>query len=134
MIGDHHQHDYDHNEAPEMRMFESGAVRDTDKGKPDYEAFLSPLVLERYGEYMMQCQTLKDGSTREGDDWQKGMEKSVYIKSGWRHFMDWWKEHRKPSPQAHIVEDALCGLLFNVMGYLHEQIMYTKKKRTRTDS
>ena len=34
------------------RQFSTGATRDTDEGKYDYEGFFSPLVLERYGEYM----------------------------------------------------------------------------------
>ena len=31
--------------APAPRVFETGATRDTDAGKPDYEGFLSPLVI-----------------------------------------------------------------------------------------
>ena len=101
------------------RNFETGAYRDTDEGKYDYEGFLSPLVLERYAEYMNKHRTQSNGELRDSDNWQKGIPKLVYIKSGWRHFMDWWMEHRKITTNEGL-EEALCALLFNVMGYLHE--------------
>lgn len=100
-----------------MRKFHSGATRDIEDGKLDYEAFLSPLVLERYARYMHQHRTMKDGSTRSGDDWQRGIPLHVYIKSAFRHFMDWWKAHRNGGGD---VEEALCAVIFNAMGYLHE--------------
>lgn len=100
-----------------MRQFKSGATRDSDVGKIDYEAFISPLVLERYGQYMLKHQVQADGKTRPGDNWQKGIPQDAYMKSGFRHFMDWWKEHRGIQTQAGL-EEALCALLFNVMGYL----------------
>ena len=39
-----------------MRTFDTGATRDTNTDKPDYEGFLSPLVIERYGQFMMKHQ------------------------------------------------------------------------------
>jgi hypothetical protein len=101
------------------RQFESGAYRDTDEDKFDYEGFLSPFVLERYAEYMNKHRMQSNGELRDSDNWQKGIPKYVYIKSGWRHFFDWWKEHRG-IPTKEGIEDALCALMFNVMGYLHE--------------
>ena len=103
------------------RTFRTGATRDTDAGKYDYEGFLSPLVLERYGEYMHGHRSMEDGSIRDSDNWQKGMELSVYIKSAWRHFHTWWKIHRG-YPSLEDLEDTLCAELFNVSGYLHETI------------
>jgi signal transduction histidine kinase len=108
----------------QIRKFDTGATRDTEKGKFDYEGFLSPLVLYRYAEYMHAHQQQTDGSLRTSDNWQKGIPLDVYMKSGWRHFFDWWLEHRKFGSRDGL-EVALCGLLFNVMGYLHE----TLKKR-----
>jgi len=35
-----------------MRKFKSGALRDDDEDKIDYEGFLSPIVLERYAQYI----------------------------------------------------------------------------------
>ena len=104
-----------------MREFETGATRDSDEGKPDYEGFLSPLVLARYGEYMLKHQVQPDGALRASDNWQHGMPLDCYIKSAWRHFLDWWLEHRG-LPSREGLEDALCALMFNVMGYLHETL------------
>jgi hypothetical protein len=108
-----------------LRQFESGATRDTDVGKFDYEGFLSPLVIERYGEYMHSHRTQSDGNLRDSDNWQKGIPFKVYMKSAWRHFFDWWKCHRQfqKEPTGYNVsflEESLCALLFNAMGYLHE--------------
>jgi hypothetical protein len=104
-----------------IRKFETGATRDQDITKPDYEGFLSPLVIKRFGEYMNKNRVQPDGSTRDSDNWQKGIPFDAYIQSGWRHFLDWWLAHRKQSAREDI-ETALCGLLFNVMGYLHEYL------------
>lgn len=101
------------------RTFDTGATRDTDHGKYDYEGFLSPPVLERYAEFMHGHRTLPDGSTRDSDNWQQGIPFGVYMKSMWRHFFDVWAWNRGYKIQDHI-EIALCALLFNVMGYLHE--------------
>ena len=103
-----------------MRNFDTGATRDTDEGKYDYEGFLSPLVLERFGEYMNKNRIQADGATRDSDNWQKGIPMDAYMKSGWRHFMDWWRIHRLPERWGDGLEEALCALMFNVMGYLHE--------------
>lgn len=102
-----------------IRKFKTGATRDTNEGKYDYEGFLSPLVIQRFGEYMTKHRKQSDGSLRDSDNWQKGIPKKVYIKSAWRHFHDWWMEHRGFKSREGI-EDALMALLFNVMGYAHE--------------
>jgi hypothetical protein len=107
-----------------MRQFDSGATRDTDAGKPDYEGFLSPLVIERFGKYMDKHRHQADGKVRDSDNWQKGIPQDAYMKSAFRHFVDWWKEHRRINTKDGI-EEALCALMFNVMGYLHE---YLKEK------
>jgi hypothetical protein len=114
--------------SPTIRRFETGATRDTDLNKPDYEGFLSPLVVEAYGRYMNRHRFQSDGTIRDSDNWQKGMPRSVYIKSAWRHFMDWWMEHRGYGSREGMTY-ALCGLLFNVMGYLHEHLKEQRSKR-----
>jgi hypothetical protein len=107
-----------------VRQFASGATRDGEDGKLDYEGFLSPLVLERFARYMHKHRAQGDGKLRDSDNWQKGIPLAAYMKSGWRHFMDWWQIHRgKPwgrPAENEALEDALCALLFNVQGYLHE--------------
>jgi len=101
------------------RTFPTGATRDTAEGKLDYEGCLSPLVLKRYAEYMRDCTWMPDGGIRSSDNWQKGMPLDVYMKSAWRHFMILWHSHRRGIKDV-LIEYALLGLLFNVMGYLHE--------------
>lgn len=110
--------------APSIRSFDTGATRDLDASKYDYEAFMSPLVIEAFGRYMHGKRKMADGSLRDGDNWQKGIPRDSYMKSGWRHFMDWWCDHRGRGSEA--FEETLCALLFNVQGYLHE---YLKSKR-----
>lgn len=104
-----------------QRTFSTGATRDTSIDKPDYEGFLSPLVIERFGQYMMDHQQQSDGRLRASDNWQKGIPEDVYIKSGFRHFMDWWMYHRTGASLV-PVDELLCALMFNVMGYLHEHL------------
>jgi len=108
-----------------IRKFKTGATRDTEEGKYDYEGFLSPLVIQRFGQYMNKHRKQADGNLRDSDNWQKGIPKNAYIKSAWRHFLDWWMEHRGYKSREGI-EDALMALLFNVMGYAHE-ILKEKK-------
>jgi hypothetical protein len=108
-------------DPPARRVFESGATRDTDAGKPDYEGFLSPLVIEAFGRYMSKNRLMKDGTIRDSDNWQKGIPLPAYAKSGWRHFMEWWKLHRDYDAGVDV-EEAICGLLFNAQGYLHEHL------------
>lgn len=101
-----------------MREFETGATRDSEEGKFDYEGFLSPLVLERFAAYMHEHRKQADGKLRDSDNWQKGIPRDAYMKSAWRHFFAWWKGHR----QGRVGHDDLCALMFNVMGYLHEEL------------
>ena len=107
----------------EKRTFESGATRDTDTGKLDYEGFLSPLVLERYAQYLNKHRTMKDGTERASDNWQNGIPLSVYMKSLLRHVVAVWTIHRG-WPHKEDLEEALCAVMFNTMGYLHEILKF----------
>lgn len=104
-----------------MRIFETGATRDTDTNKLDYEGFISPIVLKRYAEYMNKNRVQPDGTLRDSDNWQRGIPPNVYMKSMWRHFMDVWMNHRNYKAREDM-ETALCAVLFNAMGYLHEYL------------
>lgn len=110
-----------------IRVFETGATRSPAEGKPDFEGYLSPLVIERYGEYMLRHAKQTDGTMRPSDNWQRGIPLSEYLKSAYRHFMDWWMIER-----GHVgretLEDSLCALIFNASGYLHEVL---KKRKFR---
>lgn len=124
----------------EIRKFETGATRDTDIGKNDYEGFLSPLVIERFGNYMTKHRIQADGSLRDSDNWQRGFgigEKhfQTCIKSMWRHFLDVWFIHRgytrvdKQRNEDITIDEALCALLFNVMAYLHQYLANKEEKK-----
>ena len=101
------------------RNFETGAYRDTEEGKLDYEGFLSPIVLEEFAKYMDVHRKQSNGVMRDSDNWQLGIPKDTYMKSGWRHFMDWWMEHRGYKSREGL-KWALCGVIFNAQGYLLE--------------
>jgi hypothetical protein len=116
-----------------MRVATTGATRNNDEDKYDYEGFISPLVIESFGRYMHKHRYQSDGKMRDSDNWQKGMELDWYMKSGWRHFFDWWKEHRGLESREGV-EDALCGLLFNLQGYLHEFIKQKENDKQRLSS
>jgi len=111
-----------------MRTFDSGATKDNDEDKFDYDGFLSPLVLQRYAEYMHKHRAQSDGKLRDSDNWQKGIPLTVYMKSLWRHFMDVWMWHRVPTLKPYLfrtldsdeIEESLCAVIFNASGYLHE--------------
>lgn len=104
-----------------MRTFDTGATRDSDETKLDFEGFLSPLVLVEFAKYMNMHRVQADGELRDSDNWQKGIPLDAYMKSNWRHFMDLWLWHRDyPDLARENIKQALCGILFNTQGYLHE--------------
>ena len=102
-----------------MRIFDTGATRDDDEGKLDYIGFLCPMTLERYAKYMHKCRLQADGNMRSSDNWKCGISQDVYIRSMARHFMAVWRDHEaNKNPQ-----EDLCALLFNVLGYLREDLL-----------
>ncbi len=109
-----------------MRKFKTGATRDDDKNKIDPEGFMSPIVIERFCEYMNKHRIQADGNVRSSDNWQKGIPDEAYMKSLSRHFLDVWKEHRGYKSKEGK-EDALCAIIFNAMGYLLNELHKTKK-------
>ena len=109
-----------------IRTFDTGATRSPDTGRYDPEGFFSPLVFERFCEYMQSHRLQTDGTLRASDNWQKGLPQSTYMKGMWRHFLHLWKRHRgfrvNDSLAGKNIEEDLCALLFNVQGYLHETL------------
>ena len=115
------------------RKFDSGATRDQDTSKFDYEGFLSPLALLRFAAYMHKNRVQSDGTTRASDNWQKGIPLDSYMKSMWRHLLTVWGHHREvPAGNGESLEDALCSVIFNAQGYLHE--MLKAKQRDKDES
>jgi len=114
--------------APVMRQFDSGATRNIDTSKFDYEGFLNPEALHAFAAFMHHHRTQKDGSIRASDNWQKGIPAPVYMKSLVRHVIDLWRMHRGyavTNPDTGLPHDEreLCGaIIFNVMGYLKELV------------
>jgi hypothetical protein len=113
-----------HNSESTVRTFSTGATRSTDDGKPDYEGFLSPTVIRRFGEYMTKHRVQADGSIRASDNWQKGIPRAEYLKSLLRHVVDLWADWRNPPSlqDAGVMEDLCCAILFNAQGFLHETL------------
>ncbi|MFC1454136.1 hypothetical protein ACFLQL_03050 [Verrucomicrobiota bacterium] len=117
-----------------IRQFESGATRDTDADKLDYEGFFSPLVLERYGQYMNKHRIQADGGIRDSDNWQKHFGAKHYdvcMKSLWRHFMDLWLEHRG-FPSRDGIMEALMAIIFNAMAYADKYLKDKLKDKNET--
>jgi hypothetical protein len=108
-----------------IRKFDTGATRDTDKNKADYEGFLSPLVIKRFGEYMNRHRLQPDGQLRESDNWTKGIPRKQYVKSLIRHLVDVWLINRdfKDKARTQDMEEALCAVMFNSMGLLYEILL-----------
>lgn len=103
-----------------MRQFDGGATRHSDAGKLNYEAALSPHVLTRYVQYLDEHRTQADGKLRPFDNWQQGIPLDVYMESELRHVWDQWELHRSGGATSKEMEDDLCAVLFNAMGYLFE--------------
>lgn len=104
-----------------VRTFDTGATRDTDEGKIDYEGHIDPYVLEEYGRYMNKHRIQSDGTQRASDNWQKGIPSEQYVKSALRHVIDAWKEWRGKG-RSEVLLDLSSAILFNVMGLMHNLI------------
>jgi hypothetical protein len=101
-----------------VRVFETGATRDTDEGKLDFEGFLSPRALKVYAEYMHKHRLQSDGNLRDSDNWQKGIPSEQCLKSMWRHLFEVWAISRGMECKE-TMKDSLCGVIFNAMCMLH---------------
>jgi hypothetical protein len=120
-----------------MRTFSTGATRDTEDGKLDFDGFLSPDAMLAFARYMHRHRRQSDGTLRAGDNWKKGIPLSAYRKSMWRHFFDVWQMSQDLNEAADLIkkgddlielEEALCALLFNVQGVLHDVARRNKAK------
>lgn len=110
----------------ETRLFETGATRDTDDSKLDFEGFISPAVLRRYAEYMHECRTKNvppGDKLRASDNWQKGIPKEAYVKSMIRHTIEAWQQWDWETKGGdRVSQTTLCAIMFNVQGLLFEML------------
>jgi hypothetical protein len=104
-----------------MNSFDTGATRDTSEGKLDSEGFTHPKVMEQFYKFMNMHRLQSDGQLRDSDNWQKGIPIENYMKSLTRHREDVWSEYRGFETENGLVA-ALCGVIFNAMGYLLEDL------------
>lgn len=118
-------------DTPAVRQFSTGATRNLDHNKLDYEGFNCPMAQRAFAEYMHGHRKQADGTVRDSDNWQKGMGFDVYAKSLVRHVHDFHCLHRgwaiprpedgKPmTPDDEHKLELLCAIWFNVQGYIHE--------------
>lgn len=117
-----------------IRQFDTGATRDTDTNKLEYNGFNCPLVEKRFAEYMHTHRLQSDGKLRASNNWQKGIPQDVYMHSLHRHFMDLWL-HMNGYPEEAVdsdIESVLCAIRFNINGILHERLK-AKKARLKAD-
>lgn len=110
----------------DTRVFETGATRDVDDSKLDFEGFISPAVLRRYAEYMHECRTRNippGDKMRASDNWQKGIPKEAYVKSLIRHTIEAWQQwDGEVKGGDRVSQTTLCAIMFNVQGLLFEML------------
>ena len=111
----------------DIRTFATGATRNVDSSRIDPEGFLSPQVILEFSNYMNTNRIQADGSVRSSDNWQRGIPLDAYMKSLWRHFLEVWLIHRAEASDDTKMRQALCGVMFNAMGYLFEVLMKREK-------
>lgn len=115
-----------------IRTFKTGATRDIEDQKLDYEGFLSPMVLKAYAEYMNKHRNQSDGKLRDSDNWQHLFGENHYdvcMKSLTRHFFDLWLFHRG-SKGRETKEDALAGIMFNTMAFWFKLLKDEEDQKT----
>lgn len=115
-----------------IRTFDSGATRDTDEGKLNYIKALSPTVLQKYVSYLDKHRIQPDGVKRDWNNWKQGIDRQTYIESLSRHVMAVWLLHDGypafDNRGSVTLEDSLCGVIFNAMGYLYEILKEKNEK------
>ena len=111
-----------------VREFSTGATRNDDKEKLDYDGFLSPSALHEFALYMHSHRKQSDGNLRASDNWKKGISEEVYMKSLSRHYIDLWRLYKGEvviNPDNNLPStknELLCAILFNTQGLLHESL------------
>jgi hypothetical protein len=107
---------------PEVRKFESGAIRDSVEGKESYIETISWTAFKRYAKYM----TAKRDKYGKGN-FKKGIPIESYEDSLVRHVQKYF-ENKHEEGQIEVNEDHLAAIVFNVFGIMHEEERVKKKE------
>ena len=107
-----------------MRQFKTGANRNSDRNKLDYNGFLDPRVELSFAKYMHHHRKLDDGTLRDSDNKKKGIPNEQLLKSLHRHFIDVWLlmsdvEVTEDGAKVNL-EYALNGMKFNINALLYD--------------
>ncbi len=95
--------------------FLTGAMRDSQEGKPDFVSTISWTAFNRYARYMT-----KQAEKYGGGTFKKGIPVESYEKSLVRH-IDKYMRNKYESGSDELEVDHLCAILFNVFGLIHEE-------------
>ena|SRR5690606_1387911 len=99
--------DYITKDSGKRESFESGAVRDTQEGKPRYD-LIPPAPLKRVAELYA-----RGAEKYSAHNWTRGMGTSRMLASAMRHL----EQYRA----GDVDEDHLAAVVFNVFGIMHFQ-------------
>lgn len=92
-------------DSGQRQSFDTGAVRDTQEGKPRYD-LIPATALHRLAIHYA------NGAKKYGDrNWEKGIPASRCIASALRHLYAWIR--------GQTDEDHLAAVLFNIMAIIH---------------
>jgi len=124
-----------------MRSFDTGATRDTAEGKLAYNGFYSPFVMRQFARFMNMNRLQSDGKLRDANNWQKGIDMSVYRESLSRHYQEFWEEVELKDKMSDMMSRtgdiklmaAACGIMFNIQGYVLEWLKRNPEVRFDDD-
>lgn len=114
-----------------IRVFKSGASRNSSLNKYDYEGFNHPLVDHSFAKYMHHHRKLEDGSYRDSDNWQKGIPVKELMRSFRSHVQDVMLINRGikvfEDKKEVTLEEALNGVKFNLNAMVLDLLKNTKQ-------
>ena len=99
----------------EKVLYPSGATRDSEEGKLDYQGALSIEVLDSFVQYMDRHREMSPGSFRGMGNWKQGMPWARLMRSLTRHHFAVWRNDGQKLDDLHAV-------LFNTMALIYQQL------------
>lgn len=103
-------------------VFPSGAIRDSQEDKPDFNETISWTAFNRYAKYM----TGKKSKYGAGN-FKRGIPTESYVKSMLRH-VDKFMRNTFENGDDEKNEDHLSAIVFNVFGIMHNEEQEKLKK------